>query len=106
MIQIQPDLFRVAVDAVAGDDILLDLDRVAHLLHLPTREAVRYRIHRGTLQLRTVQPGGRSAELLVPTADVYEVLGLTWTPPSVNATVLACVLPDGTVALSNNEVAR
>lgn len=77
------DLFEEAVASIVGDDLLLDLDRVARLLCIPSRAAVRYRLLRGTLPLRTIRTGGsQNAQVLVPTADVYALLGLTWMPPT------------------------
>ena len=77
------DAFKTAVDAVVGDDILVDLDRAARVLNIPSRQALRLRIGRGTLPLRPIRVGNtENAEVLVPAADVYALLGLTWTPPT------------------------
>ncbi|WP_185996147.1 hypothetical protein [Nocardioides campestrisoli] len=93
------DPFRDAVDAIVGSDVLVDLDRVARILNMPGRNAVRHRMRRGTLPLRLVQPGGETAATLVPAADLYAVLGLMWTSPAPGTKVLATVLPDGSVAI-------
>jgi hypothetical protein len=73
---------KAAADAIAQDDLLIDLRRAARLLGAPNASAVYHRMRRGTRTLRTEQFGGKTAPLLVWTADVYAELGLTWTPPN------------------------
>lgn len=95
------DAFADAVRAIAGSDVLLNLDQVARILKAPSRDAMRHRILRGKVPLRTIQTGGVTSELLVPAADVFAVLGLDWEPPTEPAlvTVNARVMPDGSLQL-------
>jgi hypothetical protein len=75
---------KAAADAIAQDDLLINLHRAARLLGAPNASALYHRMRRGNLTLRTEQFGGKTAPLLVWTADVYAELGLAWTPPVVN----------------------
>lgn len=70
-----PDPLRDAVDGVVDGRPLVSLGDVAELLGL-SREAVRDRVRRGTLRVRTIRAGGATAGILVPACDVYELLGL------------------------------
>lgn len=80
------DPLRDALSLICGGDILIDLDRVARVLNAPSRDAVRYKVVRGTLRtadgkpVRAIRSGGQTGEILVPAADLYALLGLEWEP--------------------------
>lgn len=97
------DFFRAEIDRIVDGDLLLDLARVARLLGLAGRNAVRYRILRGTLPVRTVQLGGSTTPLLVPTPDLYAVLGLEWTPAQDTDDLLVRVRADGSSELISTQ---
>lgn len=90
-----------AVDQIVGGDILIDLHRAARILGIPGKDALRARIRRGSINLRTWNPGGRGAETYTAAADVYAVLGLPYTLPADSTQVVAHVAPDGSITVTH-----